>query len=225
MGRRGSRSRFRTYGIVFSVERGGQTLFNVHGWLHHKGAAPNMKGQILAHTSHSKISTLIAAIGLMVAILVVPTGTTDADTAESSDQSSLALITIPNPKEASLFQLHGYSGTGTARFRIDGQCHCMAIRLIAGDFGGRKVGINHSGPIRIWIKRSEIVQALYEGQDLVSQDFLVLAKLDGETADIVIEAGLSAETGFVINPGRSVLADLFGARRTPIPCSTLGVGV
>ncbi len=42
-------------------------------------------------------------------------------------------------------------------------------------------------------------------------------------ADIVIDAGLSAETGFVVNPGRSVLADLFGARPTPIPCSALSL--
>ncbi len=177
----------------------------------------------MAYTSHSKILTIIAGIGLAATILVAQAGTTSADAAQSIDQTSLALITIPNPKEASLLQLHGYSGTGTVRFRIDGQCHCMPVRLIAGDFGGRQIGIDQGGPIRLWITRPEIVQALYAGQDLISEDFKVQARLDGNAIDIVIDAGLSAETGFVINPGRSFLADLFGVRRTPIPCSTLGI--
>lgn len=180
-----------------------------------------MKGQNMTHTSHSRVLTILAGIGLAAAILVAQAATDKADAAAVSDQNSLALITIPNPKEASLLQLRGYSGSGTALFRIDGQCHRMPVRLIAGDFGGRRIGIDHGGPIRLWTTRTEIVWALYDGQDLVSEDFEVLSAMNGEVADIVIDAGLSPETGFVVNPGRSILADLFGARPTPIPCSAL----
>ena len=179
----------------------------------------------MTNASHSRTSSIIVCIGFAAAILLASADTIKAEVSPTSDQSSVALITIPNPKEASLLQLRGYSGTGTALFRIDGQCHSMPVRLIAGDFGGRRIGLDRHGPIRLWITRSEIIQALFNGQDLVSEDFKVLAGRDGEPADIVIDEGLSAETGFVINPGRSVLADLFGTRSTPVPCSNLGLTI
>lgn len=171
--------------------------------------------------SHCRVSLIIVCTGLAAAILMTHTDTIGADDVPASYDASLALITIPNPKEVSLFQLHGYSGAGTISLRIDDQCHSMAVRLIAGDFEGRLIGIAEGEPILLLTTRPEIVQALYDGQDLVSEDFEVLAGMDGETADIVIVAGLSAETGFLLNPGRSVLADIFGARSTPIPCLTL----
>lgn len=177
----------------------------------------------MTNTSHRRTSSIVACIGLTAAILVAPANTIGAEAAPASDQDSLALITIPNPKEASLIQLRGYSGAGTVLFKIDGLCHSMPVRLIAGDFSGHRIGIGQHGPIRLSITHPEIVRALYDGQNLVSEDFKVLAGMDDEPADIVIDSGLSAETGFVVNPGRNFLADLFGARPSPIPCPTLSL--
>ena len=40
-------------------------------------------------------------------------------------------------------------------------------------------------------------------------------------ADITIEAGLSPDTGFVLDPGRTVVADIFGAGRYPVDCEAM----
>lgn len=144
-----------------------------------------------------------------------------APPAMASEQGSVALITIPDPQEASLLQLRGYAGAGTALLRIEGQCHSMPVRFVAGDFGGSRVSATQSGPIRLRITLASAVRALFDGHDLVSQDHGVIVGTAGQTADIVIESGLSAETGFVINPGESVWADLFGVKPMPVPCSNI----
>lgn len=92
----------------------------------------------------------------------------------------------------------------------------MPVRFVAGDFGGRNITIDRGGPIRLRITDAEMIRALHEGKDLVSEGF---AGDGGEAAGIDSESSLPAGTGFVINPGGNVLADIFGARPSPVPCS------
>ena len=170
-------------------------------------------------TTRNRLSRICACTGLIAVNLATPSGAAWAEPAMASERDSLAVITIPNPREASLLQLHGYVGSGTALLRIEGQCHSMPVRFVAGDFGGSRVSTVRSGPIRLRIHRAKTVQLLYDGTDLVSEDHGVVVGTAGQTADIAIESGLSAETSFVINPGQSVWADLFGVKPTPVPCS------
>jgi hypothetical protein len=187
----------------------------------HRRGIPNMKGQNMTHKTRNKLSHIYTCTGLIAVNLATLSGAAWADPAMTSERDSLAVITIPNPREASLLQLRGYVGAGTALLRIEGQCHSMPVRFVAGDFGGSRVSTVQSGPIRLRITRAKTVQLLYDGTDLVSEDHGVVVGTAEQTADIVIESGLSAETGFVINPGQSVLADLFGVKPTPVPCSNI----
>ncbi len=119
-----------------------------------------------------------------------------------------AVITIPNPRTANLLQLRGLGGRGTALIQIGETCHSLRVRFVAGDFSGASIDVRRTGPIVIELRDPQTVVALLNGEDIVSD----------ETAGIVIHSGLSAETGFVVNPGRNISADLFGAQASGIPC-------
>lgn len=135
---------------------------------------------------------------------------------------SRAVVTIPAPRSANLLQLRGIGGRGTALIRIDGACHKMPVRLVAGDFAGRQPGLRSNGPIVLHIRNPEFAGALLNGADIVSDEKDVTDDPEETSADILILSGLTAETGFVINPGRSLLADIFGATVSQIPCDQTG---
>lgn len=67
----------------------------------------------MAPTCTHHIATIIAGIGLAAALLSTQAKGTRADAAPLSTLGSSALIMIPDPREASLLQLHGYTGVGT----------------------------------------------------------------------------------------------------------------
>ena len=162
-----------------------------------------------------RIAPIIAGLGLTAALLAIPTERITAHAAPASDTAPSVAITIPDPREASLLQLHGYSGAGTALIRIDGQCYSMPVRFVAGDFGGQSVTVDRGGPIGLRIVEPDLVRVLHEGRDLVREG----SAEDGDAAaGIIVETGLPTGTGFVINPGSSVLADVFGARPSPARC-------
>lgn len=125
---------------------------------------------------------------------------------ETSDYR--AIITIPNPRSANLLQLRGVGGRGSAYIQITDKCHRMPVRLVAGDFSGESVRVRRNAPIVIEIRDPGTVDALLNGADIVSD----------EGRGIVVVSGLSEDTGFVINPGRNITADIFGARVTESPC-------
>ncbi|WP_299865692.1 hypothetical protein [uncultured Roseobacter sp.] len=119
-----------------------------------------------------------------------------------------AVITIPNPRSANLLQLRGLGGRGTAHIQVGNTCHSLPVRFVAGDFSGESIQARRSTPIVLEIRDVQTVNALLNGADIVSD----------ETAGIVIHSGLSADTGFVVNPGRNISADIFGARVSKVPC-------
>jgi len=131
-----------------------------------------------------------------------------------------AVIDIATPREGNLLQLRGLAGRGTATFRMNDACYRMPVRFVSGDFSGRHVRMARRGPIRIVIRAQDTIQALAAGQDLVSDMVRVTDDPGDTSADLYLAQGLTAATGFVINPGRNLSADLFGARLTPIECDT-----
>lgn len=138
--------------------------------------------------------------------------------AEDSAQTVRATITIPSPRSANLLQLRGIGGRGTALLQVGGVCHSMPVRLVAGDFEGRQANLRDREPIVLELRDPELIQALSRGVDIVSDEAIVSADPTDHEASIVLLSGLAEGTGFVINPGRTLVSDIFGARRSTISC-------
>lgn len=155
------------------------------------------------HLPDYTLKSLALCAALLLSSLAVP-----ADVQNTGIHR--AIVTIPNPRSANLLQLRGFGGRGTAQVQIGTKCHDMPVRFVAGDFSGERVQLRASAPIVIEINAAQTVKDLLKGGDIVSDE------ADG----IKIISGLSKDTGFVINPGRNVSADVFGTRVTKTPCDT-----
>lgn len=131
-----------------------------------------------------------------------------APLAAQEPSESRAVITIPNPRSANLLQLRGLGGRGSAHIQIGDRCHRLPVRLVAGDFSGESIRVQRNAPIIVEIRDPGTVHALFNGADIVSED----------SRGILVLSGLSEDTGFVINPGRNISADIFGARAAETPC-------
>lgn len=55
----------------------------------------------------------------------------------------------------------------------------------------------------------------------VSDMYRISGQMDDSEADIFIQTGLSESHGFVLNPGSSIVADIFGATTGRTACSEL----
>ena len=173
-----------------------------------------------------KLTTLkdhLATIGLAVSMISINVATIDVAKAEviTKPERDIAVINIPHPKEGNLLMLRGLAGQGTASFRINSACRTMPVRFVAGDFSGEHVDMGRTGSIRIVIMNPEVMRDLLAGRDLVSDMVRVSSDSADRAADLYLAQGLSADTGFVINPGRSLLADMLGARKTDVECASL----
>ena len=127
------------------------------------------------------------------------------------------VVLVEDAREASLLQLRGIAGSGVALLRnSDGNdCLSMPIRFVAGDFGGDSITSTRAKTIRLNINDASIAQALIAGQDIVSDHYLVGTSQDDQ---IAIQEGLTVEHGFVLNPGKSLLADVLGADADQVEC-------
>ena len=130
---------------------------------------------------------------------------------------------IESPRQASLFNLRGTAGRGVIVIRDDETegCLLIAVRLVAGDFGGDSIQTKTAEPIRLALRSERVVEALARGDDVVSDMFRVTAEQDDPEADIRILSGLTGTEGFVLNPGGSIAADVFGVRSEQTPCSAV----
>ncbi|MGB8622183.1 MAG: hypothetical protein WCD16_05135 [Paracoccaceae bacterium] len=128
---------------------------------------------------------------------------------------------IDAPRVATLLQLRGVTGSGTVILKSDGSHDCLTfpIRFVAGDFGGEGISSNETHPIRLILRSPRVAGALAAGDDVVSDMYRISAQLDDPEADIIIQTGLSESHGFVLNPGSSIVADIFGAATSRIACS------
>jgi hypothetical protein len=130
---------------------------------------------------------------------------------------------IDAPRVATLLQLRGITGSGTVILKSDDSHDCLTlpIRFVAGDFGGESISINETHPIRLILRSPLVAGALAAGDDIVSDMYRISAQPDDPDADIIIQTGLSESHGFVLNPGSSMVADIFGASTSRTACSEL----
>lgn len=155
-----------------------------------------------------------------------PTLTTTQEQAKTGDGSGVpsgsiyGIIEFKTTTETNLLNLRGIAGRGEMVLQSVDENECIAfpVRLVAGDFDGNEISTRTSGPIRMVLLSRQITAALRDGQDVVSDMYRVSNDRLDTDADILILEGLSADSGFVLNPGRSLFADLFGARGKTTPC-------
>lgn len=136
---------------------------------------------------------------------------------------AIGVVQIGAPRVATLLQLRGVMGSGVVILRSDESRDCLTlpIRLVAGDFGGDGISAHAIGPIRLIIRTARVANALADGDDVVSDNYRVSSAKDDPDADIIIQGGLSESHGFVLNPGSSVVADIFGTTTSHTACSEL----
>lgn len=130
---------------------------------------------------------------------------------------------IEAPREATLLQLRGLMGSGIVILKSDDSRDCLTlpIRFVAGDFGGKGISANATRPIRLILRSPRVASALAAGDDVVSDMYRISTLVDDPEADIIIQTGLSESHGFVLNPGSSIVADIFGAATSRTACSDL----
>lgn len=136
---------------------------------------------------------------------------------------AIGVAQIDAPREATLLQLRGVMGRGTVILRSNESRDCLTIpiRFVAGDFGGDAISSHASNLIRLIIRTTRVANALAGGGDVVSDMYRVSSLRDDPNADIIIQSGLGESHGFVLNPGSSVVADIFGTTVRHTACSEL----
>lgn len=137
-------------------------------------------------------------------------------------EDALGVVHINRPREMTLLQLRGLAGAGTALLRLNDGCVSVPLRFVAGDFGGQQINARRAPPVRIAIRSQQVVEMLLNGDDVVSGDYTVSSATssgrDKADAELVLLDGLTIDHGFVINPGRSVIDDIFGVQGLYVPC-------
>lgn len=135
---------------------------------------------------------------------------------------AFGIVEIKAPRQATLLQLRGMAGSGEALLRGDepGRCVSFPLRFVAGDFGGDAIGSHLTDPILVVLKSRRVAETLADGRDVVS-DMYRISRQDTPDADIVIKSGLSGDYGFVLNPGSTIMADIWGVGTRSIPCSPI----
>jgi hypothetical protein len=178
--------------------------------------------------------TKMSVIALPLIFAIFSTGTIAADqSVDLSDKSIVdyvnkasAIIYAPSLSRGSLFQMRG--AFGRARFTRKAEdnlwCDVSPLRLLFGDFSGTSTGVSSTGPVVLLVINPSIADKLANGIDIVSED---VSLLDVEMVpahglqgvDILVSGSASANSGFVLNPGSSILNDIFGASSVGNSCT------
>ncbi|BFM50491.1 hypothetical protein [Marinomonas sp. THO17] len=135
-----------------------------------------------------------------------------------------AVIHIPEPKMGSLFNLRGMAGKGELIARsISQTCVAMPVRFAAGDFGGNTVSVAQGQNLELHIYDRELVAKLLAGNKITSEDYHLTAASDPHSIQtgMQIEAGISRDFGFVINPRKWSWTGLFGINKRSVSCEQL----
>jgi hypothetical protein len=136
-----------------------------------------------------------------------------------------AVIYAPGLAQGSLFQLRGAVGSAWFTRKNDANkwCDVADLRLLSGDFGGDTIGVLRTEPVVLIAMNPSIATRLSQGQDIVSGNYSLLDVeqavghgLDG--VDILVAGSGYAEGNYILNPGRSLLSDIFGASSTSNIC-------
>ena len=132
---------------------------------------------------------------------------------------AFGVFVVERPREATLLHLRGKAGHGEVILRGDHGRECLSFqaRFAAGDFGGDSIGGHLADPIKVVLQSRRVARALARGHEVVSDSYRVTV-LPHVHADIVLAEGLGDSFGFVINPGRNLMGDIFGARTQRVAC-------
>jgi len=135
---------------------------------------------------------------------------------------AFGFVSIARPREVNLLQLRGIAGSGQVVLRTDepGVCIMFPIRFVAGDIGGERITGHLAEPIHFVLKSRRVAKALARGRDVISDEYTVSTHSHAG-ADIILHSGLDESFGFVINPGRNILGDIFGVRTDRLPCQNI----
>jgi hypothetical protein len=135
---------------------------------------------------------------------------------------AFGFLLVERPREVNLLALRGKAGSGKAILRTDqpGLCLNIPVRFVAGDLGGESINGHLAAPIHFVITSRQVARDLAKGRDIVSDMYRVSDHM-GPDADIVLRSGLDAGFGFVINPGRNILEDIFWVKARPVSCQSV----
>lgn len=135
--------------------------------------------------------------------------------------NAVAVINIPKPRERHLMHLAGMVGRGTILLQMPEtqKCHKMDVRLIAGGFWGYGVS-PQSKPVRMLVTDPQVIRDLTQGREVISDEVPVSLHATPRAGIRVLE-GLPEHTGFVLNPGRGLAAEMFGPHLRAVPCRDL----
>ena len=136
-----------------------------------------------------------------------------------------AIIYVPNLTRGSLLQLRGAYGSAyfTRKAFDNSWCDAAPLRILFGDFDGMSSGISRTGSVVLMVMNPAIADKLAQGNDIVGDD-VTLVDIDKfsahslEGVDIVVAGAASANSGMILNPGRSILNDIFGASSADNSC-------
>ncbi len=160
-----------------------------------------------------------SSFNLRLAVSLICALTGGATQADGIPAGAFGILSIERPREVTLLNLRGIGGSGDALLRTDdaGTCVTIPVRFVAGDFGGDSISGHVAEPIHLVILSRQIASVLAKGEDVVSDSYRVSDHM-GPDADIVLQSGLDASFGFVINPGRNILGDIFGVSAQRMSC-------
>lgn len=135
---------------------------------------------------------------------------------------AFGFLLVERPREVSLLALRGKAGSGKAILRTDqlGLCLNIPVRFVAGDLGGESINGHLADPIHFVINSRQVARDLAKGQDVVSDMYSVSDHME-PNADIVLQSGLDAGFGFIINPGRNIFEELFWIKARPVSCQSV----
>jgi hypothetical protein len=135
---------------------------------------------------------------------------------------AFGILLVERPREVNLLALRGKAGSGKVILRTDqpGLCLNIPVRFVAGELGGESINGHLADPIHFVITSRQVARDLAKGQDVVSDMYSVSNHM-GPDIDIVLESGLGEGFGFVINPGRNILEDIFWMKARPVSCQSV----
>ena len=163
----------------------------------------------------------LKAISLTSAILIAMTLVpAKSEPFTGSPEEGWGIVDIPAPAEGNLLHLVGIAGRGHAIVRMPGEdtCKSFRVRLVAGGFWGRERTPRREG-IRLRLSGARLLMRLGNGDDIVSEDYRVSTSPHDPRAEITIVQGLHPEAGFVVSPGASPTADIFGPKMRRVSCT------
>ena len=136
-----------------------------------------------------------------------------------------AIIYVPNLTRGSLLQMRGAFGSAyfTRKAADNSWCDAAPLRILFGDFDGISSSLSSTGSVVLMVMKPAIADKLARGQDIVGDD-VTLIDIDKvsthslEGVDILVAGAASEDSGVVLNPGRSILNDIFGASSVDNSC-------